>query len=88
MIYWDRYANGSGKIRNIEAETFVRRAIDDGKTQKRWAEKTIKNVAGYLTGCCADFGLLEKGRKTVRGILPFFITLPMASYLADVLAEG
>ncbi|MEI6262051.1 MAG: BrxA family protein [Deltaproteobacteria bacterium] len=81
-IYWERYASGFAEISNFDAEKFVRRAIDDGKTQKRWAEKTIKNVAGYLTGCCADYGLLEKGHKTVRRILPFLISPSMAGYLA------
>jgi hypothetical protein len=81
-IYWERYAGGYVEISNLDAEKFVRRAIDDGKVQKHWAEKTIKNVAGYLTGCCADYGLLEKGQKQVRRILPFRISLSMACYLA------
>ena len=81
-IYWERYAGGFAEISNLDAEKFVRRAIDDGKTQKRWAEKTIKNVAGYLTGCCADYGFLEKGRKPVRRILPFRISPSLAVYLA------
>lgn len=81
-IYWERYANGFSEISNLDAEKFVCRAIDDGKTQKRWTENTIKNAAGYLTGCCADYGLLEKGRKTVRRILPFQIASSLAVYLA------
>lgn len=81
-IYWERYASGSTEISNLDAEMFIRRAIDDGKTQKRWADNTIKNVAGYLTGCCAEYGLLEQGRKSVRRIRPFRISLPMAGYLA------
>lgn len=81
-LYWERYASGFSEISNLDADKFVRRAINDGKTQKRWAEKTIKNVAGYLTGCCADYGLLEKGQKKVRRILPFRISPPMAGYLA------
>lgn len=81
-VYWEKYASGYTEISNLDAEKFVRRAIDDGKVEKHWAEKTVKNVAGYLTGCCADYGLLEKGQKTVRRILPFRISLPMACYLA------
>jgi hypothetical protein len=81
-IYWERYASGFSEISNLDAVKFVRRAIDDGKTQKRWADNTIKNVAGHLTGCCADYGLLEKGHKTVRRILPFRISPSMAGYLA------
>lgn len=88
-IYWERYASGAAEISNFDAEKFVRRAIDDGKTQKRWEEKTIKNMAGYLTGCCADYGLLEKGRKNVRRILPFRISSSMVGYLAyDLHSSG
>jgi hypothetical protein len=42
----------------------------------------IQKVAGYLTGCCADYGLLERGRRTVRRILPFRISPRVAAYLA------
>jgi hypothetical protein len=81
-VYWERYASGYTEISNNEAQVFVRRAIDDGKTQKRWAEKTVTNVAGYLTGCCADYGLLEKGQKTLRSILPVHANQAITVYLA------
>lgn len=82
QVYWSRYAGGYTQLTNEDGRAFVERGIDDGKTSKRWAEKTIKNVAGYLTGCCADYGLLERGQKTTRRILPFRISPPVAAYLA------
>jgi len=81
-VYWSRYTGGYAQITNDDARTFVERAIDDGKALKRWADKTVQNVAGYLTGCCADYGLLERGQKTSRKILPFRISPSVAAYLA------
>jgi hypothetical protein len=82
QVYWSRYAGGYIEITNEDASAFVERGIDDGRTSKRWAEKTVKNVAGYLTGCCADYGLLERGHKVTRLILPFRMSPPVAAYLA------
>lgn len=82
QIYWARYAGGYTQIANEDARAFVERGIDDGRTEKRWAENTIRNVAGYLTGCCADYGLLERGHKTIRRIVPLRISPPVAAYLA------
>ncbi len=61
---------------------FVERAIDDGLTTKRWSESMVQNVSGYLTGCCADYGMLERGRRTSRRILSFRISPVVAAYLA------
>ncbi len=61
---------------------FVERAIDDGLTTKRWSESMVQNVSGYLTGCCADYGMLERGRRTSRRILSFCISPVVAAYLA------
>ena len=69
-------------IRNDEARRFVERAIDDRKTTNRWSEKMVRNVAGYLTGCCADYGLLERGHKTSRKIVPFRFSSQASAYLA------
>ena len=81
-IYWVRYEAGYDSIDSNEARKFVEHAIDDGKTSKRWSESTVRRVAAYLTGCCADFGLLEAGLKSTRKILPFRITRPVTAYLA------
>ena len=84
-VYWVRYAGGYTVITNEEARRFVERAIDDRKTTKRWSEKMVRNVAGYLTGCCADYGLLERGQKISRKMLPFRISPQVAAYLAHEL---
>lgn len=73
-VYWARYAGGYAQITNKDARAFVERAIDDGLTTKRWSESMVQNVSGYLTGCCADYGMLERGRRTSRRILPFRIS--------------
>lgn len=81
-VYWARYEGGYDTIESNDARRFVERGIDDGKTSKRWSESTIRRVAAYLTGCCADFGLLQAGLKSTRQILPFRIAQPVAAYLA------
>jgi hypothetical protein len=81
-VYWNAYTSGRNTISNEEAETFVVRANQDGKTHKPWSESTIRRISGYLTGCCADFGLLEGGTKSIRKILPFRIESRVAIFLA------
>ena len=81
-VYWERYAAGGDLVSNDGVEAFIRRGIDDGKTVKRWTESTIKRVLSYLTGCCADYGLL--GKRTLKGrqIVPYRIEPRVAAYLA------
>lgn len=81
-VYWVRYTAGYSEITNDNARMFVVRGIDDGKTAKRWSEKTIRRVSAYLTGCCADYGMLERGLRSSRQILPFRISPTVAAYLA------
>ncbi len=81
-LYWPGYESGATTLSNPLARVFVERAIDDGKTVKRWSDEIVERVAGYLTACCADFGLLEAGRRSTRRILPYRITPPVAAYLA------
>ena len=69
-VYWPAYAAGHESISNSEAQLFVTKAVQHGLTATPWSEKTIKNVAGYLTGACADFGILERGQKVTRRIIP------------------
>lgn len=82
QVYWARYAGGYSQITNDDARAFVERGIDDGKTVKRWSETTVRRVAAYLSGCCADYGMLERGQKTRRQIIPFRISPSVAAYLA------
>lgn len=81
-VYWARYAAGYTQIANEDARAFVERGIDDGKTIKRWSETTVRRVSAYLTGCLADYGMLERGSRSNRRILPFRISPSAAAYLA------
>ena len=81
-VYWAKYEGGYTQISNEDARIFVERGIDDGKTVKRWSETTVRRVSAYLTGCCADYGLLERGQKQTRKIMPFRISQTVAAYLA------
>lgn len=82
QVYWPRYAGGYTQITSDDARTFVERGIDDGKTIKRWSETTVRRVSAYLTGCCADYGLLECGLRSSRRILPMRLSPVAAAYLA------
>jgi hypothetical protein len=84
-VYWARYSGGYTHIANDDARAFVERGIDDGKTVKRWSASTVRRVAAYLTGCCADYGLLERGLRTKRRILSLRIAPAAAAYLAHEL---
>ena len=81
-VYWERYSAGHESISNTDAQAFVTQAVRDGKTQRPWSENTIKNVASYLTGCCADYGLLERGQKSTRKMRPYLLESTVAVYLA------
>lgn len=82
QVYWARYAGGYTHVTNEDARAFVERGIDDSKTVKRWSETTVRRVSAYLTGCCADYGMLERGLRSSRRILPFRISPTVATYLA------
>jgi Putative inner membrane protein (DUF1819) len=81
-VYWARYAGGYTHVTNDDARAFVERGMDHGKTVKRWSEKTVRRVSAYLTGCCADYGMLERGLRSSRRILPFRISPVVAAYHA------
>lgn len=81
-VYWDRYVGGHMELSTETARDFVNQANQDGKTQKSWSDSTLRRVAAYLTGSCADFGLLESGRKSVRSITPFRIESKVLLFLA------
>jgi hypothetical protein len=88
QVYWKAYEAAAGTLHKGEAENFVRRAIDDGKTPSRWAEGQIERMGRYLTGCCADFGLLGRPSAKGRQILPFRLEPNVAAYLAYDLHFG
>ena len=82
QVFWSRYAGGYTHISNEDARSFVERGINDDKTSKRWSESTIRRVSAYLTGCCADYAMLESGQRSIRKILPFRISSTTVAYLA------
>ncbi len=81
-VYWQRYIGGYDEISVSEAREFVMNAVNEGKTQKPWAESVIKRVSSYVVGCCADYGLLSSGRASKRAILPVRIQSDVSLYLA------
>ena len=81
-VYWQSYIAGKTRISNEDARDFVIRANQGGKTFKPWSESTIRRVSAYLTGCCSDFGLLEKGGKGNRAILPYQVESLTAIFLS------
>ncbi len=70
-VYWRAYAAGRDTLDTEAARMFITRANQDGKTTTPWSDSTITRAARYVTGCCADFGLLERGHRTARRILPW-----------------
>lgn len=81
-VYWGAYVGGRHELSNDEARAFVTQATASGRTGKQWAASTVRRVAAYLTGCCSDFGLLERSSQGSRRILPFRIEPKVAALLA------
>jgi hypothetical protein len=81
-IYWPRYSAGASHITRNEAEAFIRRALDNGRMQKRWTPASIRRVGRYLLGCCVDFGLARNSGKSDREISRFSLRPTVANYLA------
>lgn len=81
-LYWPAYAAGRHVISNGDAREFIVQASQSGRTTSPWSPSTIRRMSGYLTGACADFGLLESGAKSVRKVLPFRIESRVAVILA------
>lgn len=82
QVYWDAYGSGRETISNEETRAFMTRAVEAGRTTTSWSYNMIERVAGYVTGSCADFGLLERGQKSVRRIIPYRIEPRVAAIIA------
>lgn len=80
-IYWPRYTAGATRITRSEPETFIQRALDNGRMRKRWTPASVRRVSGYLLGCCGDFGLLRGSGRTEWSISRFAIRPSVAIYL-------
>lgn len=81
-VYWPAYAAGRTCLEFDDALGFVTRANQQGQTASPWSAGTLRRVAGYLNGCCADFGLLERGVRPRRRLLPFHLEPRVAAILA------
>lgn len=81
-VYWGAYITGHEVLANEDAQQFVIAAVREGKTTVPWSTYMLRRAASNLTGCCADFGLLERARKSVRKILPYRIEPRVATILA------
>jgi hypothetical protein len=81
-VYWSLYASGHDVVSTEDARNFVMQAYREGKIPSQRSEYTLNRTASGLTGCCADFGLLESGSKSIRKILPFRIGKKVAAFLA------
>ena len=81
-VYWRAYSGGRHELTNEEAKYFVENATSSGQTKKRWSDSTVRRVSAYLTGCCSEFDLLERGSQGIRRILPFRIDTQVAALLA------
>lgn len=81
-VYWPAYAEGKQTIANAEAREFAAAAVRNGKTTTTWSDSMIKRAGSNVTGCLADFGLLESGAKSVRKMLPFRMELQVVVILA------
>lgn len=82
QVYWNAYLAGRDTLGNEESRAFVVAAIRDAKTTTPWSPSMVRRVASYLTGCCADFGMLEEGDRIVRRILPFRAESRVSALLA------
>lgn len=81
-VYWVRYGAGRDALTLEDARDFVLNAVRDGRTQVIWSETTIKRVASYVLGCCADYGLLAHATRGPRRIQPLRLYPRVAAYLA------
>lgn len=82
QVYWSAYSSGRDSLSIEESREFVVRANQDGRTTSPWSDNVVVRVSSYLNGTCADFGLLEQGRKGIRRILPYRVEPWVIVYLA------
>lgn len=81
-VYWPRYTAGRDALTLDDAREFVLTSMREGRTQKLWSDTTVKRVASYLLGCCADYELLGGNARGPRPIQPLRLHARVAAYLA------
>ena len=84
-VFWAKYSAGSPLLTRDDSERFVHRSMDFGRMEKRWSDSTVKRVSGYLLGCCADFGLVQKGGRSEHKIQRLSMRPEVIIYLAHEL---
>lgn len=82
QVYWPKYASGQQVLSTSDALAFLESAYAQGKLPKKWNENMTARIANGLCGCLADFGLLEKKKKSTRIITPIQIASLTSLYLA------
>lgn len=88
-VYWPRYSAGRDALTLDDARDFVIAAVREGRTQKPWSDTTIRRIASYLLGCCADYELLGGNGRGPRPIQPLRLHSKAAAYLAyDLHLQG
>lgn len=81
-VYWPRYSAGQDVLTLDDAREFVTSAMREGRTQKPWSDTTIRRIASYLLGCCADYELLGGNGRGPRPIQALRLHSKVAAYLA------
>ena len=70
-VYWARLRRGAGLA---DARGCTRLCLECRPRRThariRWSDTTIKRVASYVLGCCADYGLLAHATRGPRRIQP------------------
>ena len=84
-VYWPSYAAGRQDLDTYLAQDFIRQAGQAGIIEPMWSDSMVKRVGAYLLSCCADYGLLEPGRKSKRAITPASLSTRAALYLVHEL---
>jgi Putative inner membrane protein (DUF1819) len=88
-LYWPRYASGREGLTPEDAKTFVLAGVREGKTQKPWADGTVRRVSNYVLSCCADYDLLSRNVSGVHRIHALRVQDRVAAYLAyDLKFQG
>lgn len=88
-VYWPSYGAGRDTLTLDEARAFVMAGVHNGRTQKPWSDTSIRRVASYVLGCCADFELLGGTGRGPRPIRPLRLQVKVAAYLAyDLHLQG
>ncbi|WP_218509737.1 BrxA family protein [Variovorax sp. dw_308] len=89
QLYWPRYAAGRDSLTLDDAKEFVLAGVRGGRTQKPWADGTVRRVGTYLLSCCADYELLSNNVRGPRRIQALRVQDRVAAYLAhDLKFQG